>query len=508
MKKRLRSLICLLLVLLTSAGGVSCTQRDPEVIPVMPPAPEPTASTTAAPTVEPVTPTATPSIEPSTEPAVTPTVEPTATPAVTPTPTPVPGIPTSVDEAISMYEGYGLGYTPIDRGQLEPLSPIEPPRYTLGEDGVYHSSSSTGDNEAVIMFTGDIMCQARQQLACKTGSTYNFNGCFEYMRSLFSKADLVVGNLESTFCPTAPYMSEQNYVDGSPNLNAPATFIDGLRYAGYDLVLTANNHACDAGVRGIYDTLDLVEKYGLAHTGTFRNPEECRYVIMDVEGIKVGFMGYTTYFNHKEDRLNKAGREALLNPYDPERVASDVKKVREAGAEYVVVYIHWGVEYMTDPGLVVQIPLELDISGETYSFSVPLNRQLRYAQEIADAGVDYIIGSHSHTVQPYDIITAKDGRQVPVIYSMGNFLSHQKRDITKDTIVLRIILKRDPTGKVVLVKEGYVPCRMLVSYKGRNYTLLPITYPYNQGNTSPEFAPAYYRITKAVGKKLEIMGAA
>ena len=85
----------------------------------------------------------------------------------TPAPTAAPRIPANADEAVYMYEGYPVGYTPVNRSPERANSPIPEPRYTLGSDGVYHSSVSTNDNEASIMFTGDLMCQTRQQEACK-----------------------------------------------------------------------------------------------------------------------------------------------------------------------------------------------------------------------------------------------------------------------------------------------------------------------------------------------------
>lgn len=493
MKKILALIICLLFIpALFGCGSRSDVPADAggDVVSIF--TPVPSGSDTASPV--PSQPSDT--YEPS-EPAVT------AAPVL---PTEAPFVPANVDEAIARYQGYAIGFTPVDRSPVPPSAPISEPRYTLGSDGIYHSSESTGDNEASIMFTGDLMCQTRQQEAAKKGSTYDFTGSFYYLRDLFSKCDLLVGNLEATLCASAPYMSERSYVDGSPHLNSPATFLEALRYAGYDMVVMANNHACDSGVRGIYDTLDRVEEYRLIHTGTFRNIEEPRIVVIDVEGIKVAILSYATYFNHKEERITLEGQRAMLNIYSKERVARDAASARAAGAEYVFCYIHWGVEYMQDPNYVFTLPAKLKLSDRSFSLIAKTNDQPTIAQEIADAGVDYILGSHPHAVQPYDILTASDGRRVPVIFSLGNFVSHQKPAITKDTMILRVVLTRDSSGKAVLSKEGYVPARELVSYNGRSYTVVPITYPYRKDNSSSEFAPAYYRIVGIVGPKLPIMG--
>lgn len=496
MKKALALLICLLMLTAAACGSVSETEpsSDEGIVAISTPVPNDVPPASAAPAAD---------ASEGTQPVITlaPSEE---TPA--PTFTPEPRIPSNADEAVDIYQGYALGYTRLYRDPVKPNHPIAEPRYTLSSDGIYRNAASTNDNEAVIMLTGDLMCQTRQQEAYKKGSGYDFSGCYAFVKDLFSKADLVAGNLEATLSASSPYMAEQTHVDGSPHLNAPAVYLEAIRDAGYDLVAMANNHNCDAGVRGIYETLDQVDHYRLMHTGTFRNANEPRYVVVEVDGIRIGFLSYATYYNHKEERLTNEGRSILLNYYSPERVKNDVAAVRAAGAEYVMAYIHWGVEYKNDPSLIFSIPMTEKISGKKYTLRVDVAKQPGIAQGLADSGVDYILGSHPHALQPYTVITASDGRKVPCIYSLGNFVSHQSRDITRDTIILRIILTRDSSGRVILSKEGYVPARSHKSYGGYSYTVLPITYPYRKSNYSNEFSPAYYRITGVIGPKLPIMG--
>ena len=410
--------------------------------------------------------------------------EPTRTPSPTAAPTQEPFIPKTVEEAIARYEAVPLDYVELDREDVPPNRPLLEPRYTLGEDGIYHSSDSTGSGEAVIIMTGDLMCQTRQQEAARTETGYDFNASFDFVRDFFSTADLLVGNLEATVTPTSPYMAEIIKVENYPHLNAPVTFLEAMRYAGYDLAIMANNHNCDTGVRGVYDTLDRVDEYGLVHTGLFRNPSEPRHLVLDVEGIRVGYLCYATYFNNKEYHYTSEGQDALLSIYSKERFERDMAAVRAAGAEYVIVYMHWGLEYQTEP----------------------YHKQYNWAQEIADAGADYIVGSHPHAIQPYDVLTAADGRSVPVIYSLGNFISHQKKNISKDTAILRIVLKRGEDGGVRLAEEGYLPAHCFVTFLGRPYAVVPITSPYNGGHSSKRFAPAYERITEIVGDKLPVLG--
>ena len=384
----------------------------------------------------------------------------------------VPSEPLCMEEAIQRYEAYPLDYSPVEREAERPISSLPAPRFSLGPDGIWRSAES-GDGPAVLMLTGDLLCQTRQQEAAKTESGYDFRGSFHYVQPVFAEADLVIGNLEGTLSEHAPYMTEQPEVEGKPHLNAPASYLEALRAAGFD-----------AGVRGIFDTLDRVEEYGLIHTGTFRSREDPRFILVEVKGIRFGLMSYATFFNKKDAHLTAEGVSTLLNRYDPETAARDAAAAREAGAEYLLVYIHWGKEYV----------------------NTPTDKQLRIAGELADAGYDFIIGSHPHALQPYDTVTSADGRTVPVLYSMGNFVSHQMKTVTKDTLILRLTFDRDDSGKAVLTDRGYIPCRVFKSFGEFDYAVIPLTKPYNQGLKSGYFQPALERISELIGPELPLLG--
>ncbi len=391
--------------------------------------------------------------------------------------------PIDIEAAAARYEASPLDYTPAERAPETPLFPVSAPRYSLDPDGVWRMGADY-DSSAILMLTGDLMCQTHQQEAARTESGYDFRDSFRYVQPIFAEADLVIGNLEATLSESAPYMAEQPAVEGKPHLNAPAVFLEALRFAGFDAVVMSNNHNCDAGVRGVFDTLDRVEEYGLIHTGTFRSDREPRYTLIEVNGIRFGLLSYATYFNKKETHLTAEGVRTLLNPYDPETAVRDAAAARDAGADYLLVYIHWGKEYVNTPN----------------------DKQLQIAQELADAGFDFIVGSHPHALQPYDTLTSADGRTVPVVYSMGNFVSHQSRTVTKDTLILRLVFERNETGNVVLSEQAYLPCRVFKYYGDCDYAVIPLTSPYNQGLHSKLFAPALERISAVVGPKLPMLG--
>lgn len=364
----------------------------------------------------------------------------------------------------------------VYRDLLEPLSKISEPRYTL-KDGIYTNESAKKTDDALLMFTGDLMNQTRQQEAAKTeDGTYIYNDSFSMVKSIFSQADFVAGNLESLLSNTSPYMSEEKALGGQPHCNGPSTYLDALKYAGFDALVNSNNHITDNGERGILQTLDLLEQYKFAYTGSFRNKEEQRFIIVDVNGIKVALMSYSEKFNGKDITLDEDVRETMINRYTKEAVERDVKDAKAMGAEYIIAYNHWGVEYTND-----------------YN-----ENQAKSAEDMANAGVDFIIGSHPHALQTSEVINTKDNRQVPVVYSLGNFISHQYKPVTKDNFILTLNLKRDKDGKVYLADEGYIPCYVFEEYDDIPYLVTPISKDFNGGIEDSELNESYMRIKDVV----------
>ena len=414
--------------------------------------------------------------------------------AETPTPSDMPEPEEKLAKAFPIYkekyaeliDEYTLSlpsYEPIDRETPPHVSKMKNTRFKLYESGWYKNPGAEDSGEAVLMFTGDLMCQGRQQeAALERYGEYNFNKSFKAVKQIFESADLSIGNLETTLCAKAPYMSEENRVDDKPHCNAPATYLNALRYAGFDGVVMANNHNCDTGVYGILDTIDNVNDYKLMHTGTFADKAEKRYLLIEVNGIRIALMSYATYFNTKDAHISDEGQSIMLNRYSRQIVARDVQDAKADGAEFIIAYNHWGTEYTNEES----------------------EKQRTYAQEMANAGVDYIIGSHPHALQRYDVLTAADGRNVPVVYSMGNFMTHMRDDITKDTIILQLTLKRTEDG--IAFEDGYIPCRVFKELSDVDYCVVPMTDEYIGSHRSKEFMPAYERITAVMGDKIEVIG--
>ena len=326
------------------------------------------------------------------------------------------------------------------------------------DDPLSEVSPDSSASEITLMFTGDLMCQPSQQTAAFNGKTYNFEPTFKYVKNIFDNADFVVGNLETLISKSLPLSKDMQRLQSKPFLNGPEAYLDALEYAGFDAFIMANNHGCDGGELGITETLDALDEREIPHTGLFRDSSEKRYFILEQNGIKVGILSYATYFNKKEKFLSEDKRESMINRTTQAKINADVKALKAEGADFIIAYNHCGTEYSQEPAA----------------------RQETYGIMFAIAGVNYIIGSHPHVLQPFDLIRYND-LKVPYIYSMGNFASSMIDPITKETIVLSLTLKKTESGEVVIADQEYYPCYMLDEYEGNPFVIMPEDERYNDG---------------------------
>lgn len=367
----------------------------------------------------------------------------------------------------------------VDRQSLPPLATITAARFQADE-GIYRDAGASASGKAELMLTGDLMCLKGQQKKARLGESFDFNRCLAQVQPILSQADFVIGNLETMLSETWPYKLDETEIDGKPNCNAPVTFLDALRGAGFDALVTANNHSCDAGSLGISETLAHLDRYQFMHTGLFSASDRPRFIMADINGIRVAFLSYATRFNGKDAGFTTEEAQTMLGVYSEDAVRRDVKAANEQGAQFIIAYIHWGDQN-----------------------KVRINdRQRTYAQQMANAGVDYIIGSHPHVLQQYDILTAIDGSSVPVMYSMGNFITSMD-DVpgNRDAIILRLVLQREGNW-VAITDQSYYACYVLDQVDGTSHVVVPISSQYRQGIMSPELHGARERITQSLGNKI------
>lgn len=354
----------------------------------------------------------------------------------------------------------------------DPLFEITENRYAEGTDGILRNLDAAVTDRAHLMLVGDLMCLPAQQIVVRDASGFNFNGSFSLVRDILTRSDLTVGNLETVLSASNPYAYEEEMLENNPNCNAPSTYLDAVKYAGFDAVVLANNHCGDGGVLGVYETRQQLKRYQLHSTGLFTDPWEQRYLLMDVNGIRIGILAYTDNVNAGWSIPGDI-RQGIVNYFSSERLEHDVATLQSAGAEFIVCYMHWG-------------------KSNTHHVT---KRQREEAQLVADAGVDLICGSHPHCLQEAEYLVAEDGRQVLCIYSLGNFVSGMGLQINNDTIILDVKLERTD-GEIRLVDAGYIPCYVFNKYEDRNHWIVPIPAELNGGILDPKLEEARARISE------------
>lgn len=308
----------------------------------------------------------------------------------------------------------------------------------------------------IISAVGDVMMHMPQIRAGQIpGGGYDFRSVFQEVRPYIEKADIALANFETTIGTR-----DRGY-SGYPRFSAPHEILEALRFAGFDVLTTANNHCLDWLEFGVENTLNKMDEYGIMHTGTARTPEESqKLLIIEKNEIKVGILAYTYGTNGMEVLISQDKLSYMVNYFsDFDKVRRDIKRIREAGAEVVVVCMHWGNEYERTPG----------------------EEQKDLAQRLANAGADIIFGSHPHVIQPVEImeVVLEDGakKNVFVAYSLGNFISNQKDRYTDIGVIVNVEVVKDHNENTIsIVKVTYVPTWVYRYYKNgkAQYRILPV----------------------------------
>lgn len=265
-----------------------------------------------------------------------------------------------------------------------------------------------------LIFVGDIMQHESQMKAAidsKT-NTYNYSGLFEKVAPTLRAADLAIGNLEFTF-GGKPYT-------GYPAFSAPDELLGAIKDAGFDVLVTANNHSADRGRSGIERTIRLLDSASVVHTGTFSDTVDYLndYPLMvDKNGFRLAILNYTYGTNGIVVRAPN-----VVNMIDTARIRVDIGKARLMQPDLIIVIFHWGEEYEQQPSASQQ---------QIASFTLAQGAQL-------------IIGSHPHVLQPMSWDREKNQA---VVYSLGNFVSGQRVRYRNGGAMVHVQLQRSRMGK-------------------------------------------------------------
>ena len=328
---------------------------------------------------------------------------------------------------------------------------------------------------ATVSAQGDLLMHKpifdNKSVVLQADGSYDFSSIFKYLTEVTQGYDYAIANLETTFGGDGfPYQ-------GNPAFNCPDPFLDSVVDAGYDMLLTANNHSYDTQMTGITRTLEQVRGAGLGTIGTRLTEEEPRWSIVDVNGIKIGLVCYT-YSSGLSDkgipRLNgnyPVENEQLVNWFynrNPEKMYEEMEvilqEMEENGAEINMMFIHWGNEY--------------ELTENSF--------QNMQAQALCDLGVDVIVGGHPHVVQPVEVLTSTvdPEHNTICIYSMGNAVSNQRHGNipacstahTEDGILFEITFEKYSDGNVYIQSADILPTWVNMHYDngGKEYNILPL----------------------------------
>ncbi|MDM1005223.1 CapA family protein [Clostridium perfringens] len=306
-----------------------------------------------------------------------------------------------------------------------------------------------------ISAVGDIILHDEQIWSAynEENKAYDFMNNFKYVKNFIEKSDIAYGTIEGT------YAGEEVGYSGYPNYNGPDSMIDALKDTGFDIINVATDHSLDKGVEGASKTGEKIDK-DMTSIGNKK------YIIKKVKGIEIGFISYT--YESKEGELNghKIPEDINLNTFSYnkldkglEEMKALVEEMKNEGAEFIVFGMHWGIEYNTEPS----------------------KYQVKIAEALNEYGVDLILGSNPHVVQPIEEIEGKDGNKTLVAYSLGNFISNQRLETmgdrrTADGIILNLTLDKSRKG-VKIEKWDYTPTwvyKIPRENKKSDYYILPV----------------------------------
>ena len=260
-----------------------------------------------------------------------------------------------------------------------------------------------------LVFGGDFMQHMPQVVAARTADgEYDYSRSTEYVAPMFRNADIAVINLETTIT------TSKNY-SGYPCFASPVAVVEEFDAMGIDVALLANNHCCDRLARGIDTTIEQLNKHNIAHTGVYTDSVDyARNNILHIEshGIRFAIVNYT----YGTNGIN-APKGKHVNYIDTTAIKRDLRTINRDSIECVIACMHWGNEYERREN----------------------DEQRRLAKMLQREGVDIIIGSHPHVVQPF----YSDSTSV-VFYSLGNFVSNQRKRYTDGGLIAEVeVIKCD-----------------------------------------------------------------
>lgn len=305
-----------------------------------------------------------------------------------------------------------------------------------------------GQDTVTLAFIGDVMQHKRQLQSARVqgadtllSESYDYSSYYKYTGKILSRADFAVANMEFV-CGLPPYT-------GYPSFSAPASLAQETLEGGIDLFLCANNHIFDKGQKGYQKTIETYKTLGAEYTGVYSDPDEMERTspyIAEIKGVKVAFINFTY-------GTNLAAGKAIVQRMDTLSVSRSIERARADGAQFIIALPHWGVEYSI----------------------LPSPQQKHWEEYLYSRGVNAIIGTHPHVVQPINVIRSAEGEIEHVTaYSLGNYISNMSAKNTQIGFIF--VLKLVKEGEKCRIVSGE-PVWLWCSRGGRfekNYTTFPV----------------------------------
>ncbi len=288
-----------------------------------------------------------------------------------------------------------------------------------------HSQDSIRKDSVSFLFIGDIMGHGTQIAAAYDDSTqtYDYQNVFHKVAPLIKQVDFAVANLEVTLAGE-PYK-------GYPQFSSPDALAISCKENGIDILMTANNHACDRRKNGILRTIKVLDSLKIPHTGTFENSNQRwanNLLIIEKNNIRVGLLNYTYGTNGLP-----APPPTIVNKIDTLLMCYDIHQSEKEALDKLIVMIHWGTEYKLHPS----------------------KEQEKIAKFLFENGVDIIIGSHPHVLQKMEYWHKSDeNKEQLIVYSLGNFVSNQRTAPRDGGAMIQFTLSKEK-GETTISQKGY-----------------------------------------------------
>lgn len=365
----------------------------------------------------------------------------------------------------------------------DPEADVTPEDTSDPQDVPDNSNVTTINIKAV----GDIAPQTEilQAAYDAAGDEYDFNALFEKVAEDLD-SDYTIASFESISVATSvtAYSGRKSY-------NTPTSIYAAIKNANIDAVTLANSHILDQGMAGIRSTIEAVESAGLDHFGAYTSLDSAnaeRYSLVDVKGIKLGILSYSDEFRQNLNDLSSDEKQYATNTMVASNIVSDIQRVRDKGADVVILCMHWGELFTREPN----------------------SEQRELAETLLSAGADVILGTHAQQVMKITNkeISRNDGSvgHGIVAYCLGNFVSEYREQYNDSGIILSLnITKDNETGEVTIANPEYIPTYINRVSSGAElkFEVLPI-YKYTTGSALD--AAALNRMNAAYGEIKAVIG--